>query len=134
MEVHNRKSLKEIRRNLRQESTPAEDFLWQHIRNRKLNQLKFKRQHSIGNYVVDFYCASKRLIIEVDGAVHALPDQLEKDKSRDENLIEMGFKILRFSNEEVLLNINFVKEEITKHSQIISLPSPSLRRGAGGEV
>ncbi|MCE9538695.1 MAG: endonuclease domain-containing protein [Bacteroidetes bacterium] len=119
MEVHNRKSLKEIRRNLRQESTLAEDFLWQHIRNRNLNQLKFKRQHSIGNYVVDFYCASKRLIIEVDGVVHGLADQLEKDKSRDENLIEMDFKILRFSNEEVLLNINFVKQEITKHSQTI---------------
>lgn len=84
-----------------------------------MNQLKFKRQHSIGNYVVDFYCASKRLIIEVDGAVHALADQLEKDKSRDENLIEMDFKILRFSNEEVLLNINFVMKEITKHSQTI---------------
>lgn len=122
MEVHNRKSLKEIRRNLRQESTPAEDFLWQHIRNRNLNQLKFKRQHSIGNYVVDFYCASKRLIIEVDGAVHTLPDQLEKDKSRDENLIEMDFKILRFSNEEVLLNINFVKEEIIRHTEFINPP------------
>lgn len=117
MEVHNRKSLKEIRRNLRQECTLAEDFLWQHIRNRNLNQLKFKRQHSIGNYVVDFYCASKRLIIEVDGAVHVLADQLEKDKSRDENLIEMDFKILRFSNEEVLLNINFVKEKIIIHTQ-----------------
>ena len=114
MEVHNKKSLKEIRRNLRQEATKAEDFLWQHLRNRKLNQLKFKRQHSIGNYVLDFYCASKRLIIEVDGEVHNTPDQKEKDKSRDKNLTEMNFKILRFSNEEVLLKINSVKEEIIK--------------------
>ena len=117
MEVHNKKSLEEIRRVLRQKTTQAEDFLWQQIRNRKLNQLKFKRQHSIGNYIVDFYCASKRLIIEVDGKVHTLSDQKEKDKSRDENLKEMDFKILRFSNEDVLLKINFVKEEILKHSR-----------------
>jgi very-short-patch-repair endonuclease len=115
MEVHNKKSLEEIRRKLRQETTEAEDFLWQHIRNRKLNQLKFKRQHSIGNYIVDFYCASQRLIIEVDGKVHNQADQKEKDKSRDENLKEMNFKILRFSNEEVLLKINFVIQEIIKH-------------------
>lgn len=56
------------------------------------------------------------MIIEVDGAVHALPDQLEKDKSRDENLLEMDFKILRFSNEEVLSNINFVMKEIISHT------------------
>ena len=100
MEVHNKKSLKEIRRNLRQEATRAEDFLWQHIRNRKLNQLKFKRQHSIGNYIVDFYCASKRLVIEVDGEVHTLSDQIEKDKSRDQNFKEMDFKILRFQTKK----------------------------------
>lgn len=115
MQVHNKKSLKEIRRNLRQEDTEAEDFLWQHIRNRKLNQLKFNRQHSIGNYIVDFYCASKRLIIELDGKVHSIPDQKQKDIVRDENLKEMNFKILRFSNDEVLLTVNLVKEEIIKH-------------------
>lgn len=118
MQVHNKKSLKEIRRNLRQESTIAEDFLWQHIRNRSLNQLKFKRQHSIGNYIVDFYCASKRLVIEVDGEVHFFSDQKEKDKTRDENLLEMDFKILRFSNEAVLLKINFVMQEIINHTQL----------------
>ncbi len=116
MEVHNKKSLKEIRRTLRQTITPAENFLWQQIRNRKLNKMKFKRQHSIGNYIVDFYCASSRLIIELDGEVHNVPEQIEKDKSRDENLKEMGFKILRFSNEYVLSNINLVKQEIIKNS------------------
>jgi len=115
MNVHNKKSLKEIRRNLRQTTTEAEDFLWQHLRNRKLNELKFNRQHSIGNYIVDFYCASKRLIIEVDGEVHKLHDQKEKDKLRDENLKEMNFKVLRFSNEEVLFKTNFIKQEILKH-------------------
>jgi very-short-patch-repair endonuclease len=116
MQVHNKKSLKEIRRSLRQESTKAEDFLWEQLRNRKLDELKFNRQHSIGNYIVDFYCASKRLIIEVDGNVHLLPEQKEKDQSRDENLKEMGFKILRFSNEDVLFKIDVVKQEIIKHA------------------
>jgi len=66
MEVHNKKSLIEIRRVLRKEATPAEDFLWQQLRSGKLGGIKFKRQHSIGNYIVDFNCASARLIVEVD--------------------------------------------------------------------
>ena len=84
MEVHNKKSLIEIRRTLRQEATFAEQLIWNKIRNGKLSNLKFTRQHSIGNYIVDFFCASKRLIIEVDGEVHNVKEQLEKDKARDE--------------------------------------------------
>lgn len=117
MEVHNKKSLLDIRRKLRLEGTEAEEFLWQQLRNRKLNQLKFKRQHSIGNYVVDFYCSAYRLIIEVDGLVHEQAYQKERDSARDENLREMNFQVLRFSNEQVLFNIQFVKEEIIKHTQ-----------------
>ena len=112
MQVHNKKSLEEIRRNLRQESTPAEEFFWQQLRGSKLNGLKFKRQHSIGNYVVDFYCASKRLIVELDGEVHNTKEQKEKDKHRDENLAEMNFNILRFTNEDVLLNFQSVINKI----------------------
>ena len=114
MQVHNKKSLLEIRRALRANSTPAEIALWEEIRNGKLNGLKFKRQHSIGNYVVDFYCASKRLIIELDGAVHNTTDQQEKDKLRDINLSEMNFKIMRFTNDEVLFEIEQVKVAILK--------------------
>ncbi len=116
MQVHNKKSLKDIRRTLRKNATEAEDQLWQEIRNGNLKDIKFKRQHSIGNYIVDFYCASKRLIIELDGEVHDSDYQKKKDKSRDENLFEMGFKVLRFRNKEILLNIDYVKEEILKCS------------------
>ena len=112
MQVHNKQSLIEIRRALRQEATPAEKLLWQELRNGKLNGLKFKRQHSIGNYIVDFYCASIRLIIEVDGEVHLTDYQKQRDISRDENLTEMDFKVLRFTNTEVSKNIDFVKKEI----------------------
>lgn len=118
MQVHNKTSLLEIRRNLRKESTQAEDFLWQHLRNGKLNKLKFKRQHSIGNYIVDFYCASNRLIVEADGSVHHESDQQEKDKLRDENLIEMGFQICRISNYEILFNMENVRQQILKCSNI----------------
>ncbi|OFY83438.1 MAG: hypothetical protein A3F72_20560 [Bacteroidetes bacterium RIFCSPLOWO2_12_FULL_35_15] len=116
MKVHNKKSLLEIRRKLRQKSTPAEDCLWQQLRNGKTNDLKCKRQHSIGNYIVDFYCASKRLIIEVDGGIHNTLSQSEKDKLRDENLIDMGFKVMRFKNEEVLFSIDDVLKEIVAYS------------------
>lgn len=115
MQVHNKKSLLEIRRKLRQESTPAENFLWQQLRNGKLNDLKFKRQHSIGNYIVDFYCASKRLIIEVDGKVHQTKEQREKDQFRDANLMDMGFRVMRFTNEDVLFSIELVKDKILKY-------------------
>lgn len=109
MDVHNKRSLLGIRRALRANSTPAEEILWEEIRNKKLNGLKFKRQHSIGYYIVDFYCASKRLIVELDGEVHNTEDQIEKDKHRDQNLTEMNFKILRISNSQVLNDIETVK-------------------------
>lgn len=109
MDVHNKRSLLDIRRALRANSTPAEEILWEEIRNRKLNGLKFKRQHSIGNYIVDFYCASKRLIIELDGEVHNTEDQKEKDKHKDQNLTEMNFRVLRISNSQVLNDIETVK-------------------------
>lgn len=109
MDVHNKRSLLDIRRALRVNSAPAEEILWEEIRNKKLNGLKFKRQHSIGNYIVDFYCASKRLIIELDGEVHNTSHQKEKDKHRDQNLTEMNFKILRISNSQVLNEIEKVK-------------------------
>jgi very-short-patch-repair endonuclease len=86
------------------------------LRNGKLNELKFKRQHSIGNYIVDFYCASQRLIIEVDGKIHETKEQKERDQFRDENLIDMGFFIMRFANENVLFDMEYVKQAIVNYS------------------
>ncbi len=117
MNIHNKQSLKEFRRELRQKTTEAEDVLWEHLRNGKLNNLKFKRQHSIGNYIVDFYCASKKLIIELDGEVHNQPEQKEKDVLRDIHLKELNFYALRITNDKVLFDIKFVKGEIMKHTK-----------------
>jgi very-short-patch-repair endonuclease len=108
MRVHNKTSLKEIRRLLRQKMTLAEISLWDKLRDRKLNGLKFSRQHSIGNYIVDFYCSSKKLIIELDGEIHSLKEVKDNDKERDNVLSEMKFQVIRFSNNEVLFNIKEV--------------------------
>lgn len=112
MEVHNKKSLLTFRRNLRIKATYTEKLFWQEVRNGKLNGLKFKRQHSIGNYIVDFYCASKKLIIELDGGYHHSKEQREKDRLRDEHLKEMNFNVLRFKNQEIILNMDQVKQQI----------------------
>lgn len=123
MQVHNKSSLVTIRRTLRKKQTPAEFIFWKRIRGRKLNGLKFTRQHSIGNYIVDFYCPEFRIIIELDGEIHKSIFQLEKDKFRDQNLIEMGFTVLRFQNHEVLVNSAEIEATILKHKDKL-LPSP----------
>ena len=84
--------------------TEAEMLLWQHIRAGQLS-VKFNRQHIIGDYIVDFVCIEKKLVIEVDGGYHSEYEQIEKDEFRTERLNAMGFTVIRFSNEEVIGNI-----------------------------
>ena len=82
--------------------TYAEKVLWQQLRNRKLNNLKFRRQHPVSIFILDFYCHEKRIAIEVDGEIHTSPDQKEWDENRTFELNELGIKVLRFTNEEVV--------------------------------
>ena len=89
--IHNKKFLETWRRELRKRLTPAEAFLWKSLQNRKFENRKFRRQHSIGNFIVDFYCPEEKLIIELDGAVHQNPTAREKDEKRDKILQELGF-------------------------------------------
>src|SRR3989338_5376772 len=86
-----------VRRNLRKKETPAEHIFWQKIRNRQLSDLKFRRQHSIGNYVVDFYCQDHRLVIEIDGDIHYLEDRPRRDKERTKHIESHGYIVLRFT-------------------------------------
>jgi len=88
--------------------TLAEKLLWKKLQAGRFKELKFRRQHSIGNYIVDFYCPKYRLIIELDGKVHLESEQKEKDKFRDENLEDMDYKVLRFTNEEVLEEVKSI--------------------------
>lgn len=108
----NRESLKDTRQYLRTHSTSAEAELWKHIKNKQLAGRKFRRQHSINNYIVDFYCSEEKLIIELDGDTHGDYIQIQRDEIRDHILEESGFKILRFENRFVFQDIEWVKKEI----------------------
>ncbi|MBC8556097.1 MAG: endonuclease domain-containing protein [Candidatus Brocadiales bacterium] len=107
----NRK-LTNIARNLRKRSTDTERFLWRHIRAKQLEGLKFRRQQPIGNYIVDFVCFEKRVLIELDGGQHSLDVEMQKDLIRDKWLEDQGYKVLRFWNNDVLKNINGVLKVI----------------------
>lgn len=97
----NRSELKERRRSLRNNATPAEQQLWGSLKGRGLCEFKFRRQHSIGPYIVDFYCPEKRLAVELDGAVHENELARERDRRRDAFLEQHGIRVLRFPNDAV---------------------------------
>ena len=94
--LFNRKSLKLFRSSLRNNSTSAEAVLWDMLKSKNIDGRKFRRQHSIGNYIVDFCCASEKLVIELDGNPHGEYYKIEEDKKRDQYLESLGFSILRY--------------------------------------
>ncbi|MFD0798192.1 endonuclease domain-containing protein [Maribacter chungangensis] len=110
--VHTKQELSERRRELRQRMTPSEAFLWNHLKSRNLDGKRFTRQHSIGNYIVDFYCASERLIIELDGEVHQNPSAVVYDTKRTSYFEEMNYNVVRFENKMVFDNLSSVIMEI----------------------
>jgi len=98
--IHNSQNFLDRRRELRQTQTKAEEILWFELRNNKLGA-KFKRQNSIGGYIADFYCQKYKLIIELDGKIHDSNKAQEYDEIRDKFFTFLGYKVLRFKNEEV---------------------------------
>ncbi len=110
-----RPELKERRKQLRNNPTQAEKHLWQYINNYQIEGVKFRRQVSIGPYIVDFFCFEKRLAIEADGQHHFDVDYEEYEKEREKYLEEKGIKILRFENVEILHDTDRVLQEIEKH-------------------
>ena len=116
--IHDLKQLEPFRKELRKSLTPAEAYLWSHLQTGKLDGLKFRRQHSTKNYMVDFYCAQYKLIIELDGYGHDEPLQKEKDLQRDFVLNEMGFTIFRYENKYVFGELPHVLEDIKMHCRI----------------
>ena len=105
------REIEEAARLLRQQLTPAEEILWQALRGRKLNQLKFRCQHPVGRFIVDFYCPSAKLVIEVDGDIHN--QQQSYDQARTEQMQAFGYRVLRFTNEEVINDLSNVLIQIT---------------------
>ena len=106
---------------LRQKQTPAEQMLWQCLRANQLHGAKFRRQHNIGQYIVDFYCHTAKLVIELDGGIHEL--QKDRDSDRDTYLKANGLQVLRLQNEEITQNLPQVLQTITNHLSLF-LPSP----------
>ena len=94
--------LKEYAEHHRSHPTQAEDILWQLVKTKQLEGYKFRRQHIIGNYITDLICLNKRLIVEIDGLIHQLPENKETDEIRTQWLSEQGFKVLRVTNEQVI--------------------------------
>ncbi|MBT3383107.1 MAG: isoleucine--tRNA ligase [Prolixibacteraceae bacterium] len=120
--------LKELAKKQKENPTEAEVFLWQNLKNKNLAGYKFRQQHIIDQFIADFVCLEKQLIVEIDGGYHSLPEVKISDKQRTEILEELGFAIIRFTNEEVINNTEGVLNKIT--SVLNSLPFGEGRGGA----
>ena len=120
-------------RELRREQVPHEQQLWQHLRAKRFANFKFRRQYSIGNYIVDFICLSQRLIIELDGGQRA--DTKDRDAMHDQWLQTQNFRILRFWNIEWTLQRESVLQVIWNelHKDPLS-PNPSPASGEGNKI
>lgn len=119
--------LKEKAKEMRNNPTETEKILWNHLSGKGFENHKIRRQHVLGEYIVDFVCLKQRLVIEIDGSIHDLNEQKEHDKNRTEWLNSKGFKVVRFSNNDILRNIKSVLERLS----IILLAPPSGAGGAG---
>ncbi len=110
--LHNVKKLYTRRKELRNNATKQESLLWENLKHSKLG-VKFRRQHSIGFYIADFYCPSRKLIIEIDGSSHNSDEQKLYDKDRTEFLLVTGTHVIRFTNNQIDTDIGTVLETIT---------------------
>ena len=105
--------IRDVSRDLRKSMTASEKILWERIRNKKLEGFKIRRQHPISfNYIVDFYCAEKKLIIEVDGDIHLTNEVKLNDELRTTNLESLGYKLIRFTNNEINQDIDSVLNQL----------------------
>jgi very-short-patch-repair endonuclease len=113
---------------LRQSLTPAERILWERLRDRRLSSLKFRRQHPIGAFIVDFYCPAARLVIEIDGGIHL--EQVETDVLRTQEMEAQGYRVIRFTNEQVAGDLESVLAAIQATCQS-RIPLPHAGEGQG---
>ena len=102
----------EFARKLCKEQTPQESKFWSIVRNHKFYGLEFRRQYPMGDYIVDFICREKKIIIELDGGQHNEPDNIEKDNIRTEFIESNGYKVIRFWNNDILSNIEGVYQKL----------------------
>ena len=114
-QVSNLRQKRQSRRSLRNNATSAERKLWRSLRGKQLDGFKFRRQHSIDRYILDFFCPSVNLAIELDGETHYTPEAIEYDRVRDEYLEAVGIKVVRYRNQDVYENIEGVLEDLRMH-------------------
>ena len=107
--------MKNIRKVLRNNAPTAERILWQQLKGKNFNGLKFRRQYSIDRYVVDFYCAELRLAIELDGETHLGQEQQEKDRFRQNEIEKTGIRIARFRNTDIFNNLEGVLNRLDEY-------------------
>ena len=112
--IHNNASLKPFRKDLRNHATSAEATLWKLLRNRSVDGLKFRRQHSVGNYILDFYCPEIKTAIELDGETHADPAILTRDIEKEAFLSGFSIQVLRYENRWVFEYPEAIIEDIMK--------------------
>lgn len=110
---------------LRKNMTDAEKVLWQKLRNNQMFGLKFRRQHPVDIFILDFYCHERKLAIEVDGKIHNQQEQQEWDENRTYELNEFGIKVLRFTNEDVIDQTKKVIDSIRNYLEFGVAPSPT---------
>ena len=127
--LHNHPELKQFRRKLRNNATKAERYLWKMLRQSQLEGRKFRRQQSIGKYVVDFFCYSANLAIELDGEVHDDEAMIKHDNKKNAFLKMKGINVLRFKNHEVFDDTEKVLEKIKKEFRTDTTPAPLLKGG-----
>lgn len=117
---YNGPKAKLTRRLLKKTIPDPESQLWFYLRDRRFHGIKFRRQYSVGRYVVDFYCPKVRLAIEIDGDSHYVADAPEQDKVRQEYIEACGITVARFTNQEITQHV----EEVLKEIERVVLPSP----------
>ena len=110
--INNKPELKPFRKKLRNHSTSAEATLWTHLQKSQLDNRKFRRQHSLGKYIADFYCPAEKLVVELDGEDHFWEPGIEQDRIKESYLNSIGIRVIRFENKWVFEDINRVLQEI----------------------
>ena len=121
--------LKQVSQKLRREMTDAERRLWSRLRGKQLLGVQFYRQKPIGNYIVDFYCPTAGVVVEVDGGQHFEPDNIRKDTKRTADLHALKLTVLRFDNRQVLTQLEDVVAEVYRVIAEKIPPSPPFSKG-----
>ena len=114
MKIYYNPKLRQLARNLRNNSTLSEVLLWNELKGRQINGFQFFRQKPIGNFIVDFYCPKLKLVIEIDGASHEIKKNQIRDKKKDQFLQSLGLSIIRIDDWDVKQNLSVVIEELVE--------------------